>query len=1422
MPRPLLFSFSLLLFYSSTLLLSTAAHAAVGTHTSYGHNLPYFFCQATSGLPVTILISLTDDKPSMIDKRDCYKGASHLIIRVMGLTPYIKDDVLLPAALNLRDVFDPIASKTYIVFGNEVNVIDSVEYQCVSSLADCARSYATQFLHFYDFIGGHFPVGAAPLNLSHPTYDAAAFLSAAASAYNQANFYASNSYQEGGCPGGYDPIRCTKDSWQWYGQQLGDKANPPILTEFNISPGLNPTLTQVLDFLATQAPSGLAVTPLVKNTCSNIRDPNGNQWDWLIYIRGQLYDPDGNYVDPNSCTTSTPPTSALYRDPRQNGFPDPLMFSPANLNAPCDAVVPDILHPLTFEFHPLRPYPGSPCDPRIPRSNPEALVTLDKYYMSFACGKSIDVSSTYDFPLYQDIGGLPPFPTDSATAVPNTLYRCSPNSAPECYCPAPDPLSPTPIPKVCAIERSSYSVSIDLKNAQLPIVGNTQDPLDNATKVNQYLDWYLGGTVQQAEQILLDPFESSDIDRLVNFSGPLKKLLPFSTQQDIRRYLVTSPKLEQQYHDYMVGCIRGPLNPRYYDEVLKAWTQLKLQLVQAGIDTSQMTLDTSFDQLLLVVTTSPADVLNLITQAYITGNVGEVEWLLSAYTNLVHDSVAIYNANPNLFVAMGNFINKLLINHADTCNKDWTEWIDTMRRLSDVNETNFLFWSQSHLPPDPANYNNDFDAYWKDYLTWTGRVQIDIAGVKLGVLDVPWLSNAWSEIFAQIPFSSLEDTTGEVTFSLIPGQQPGLNSPFDPSLVSYLEGGFVYPTPVISGTPAPANAITLTVARQPDTRLYFPHIKNTNFLSYILQKLGRPRTDDFPGGVMNTNKTELTLPEQEVTEHQGLATDGTLTKSDLLTGKVDPKAYFDNSSVLPAPPLFTNYDQRCQPTDARVGPGDTLYGQTPAANAAASISFTTFLTYQARPYTPSKIAPAPDPNDAICGNLDRYILVTPTLTPPGNYFCARDILTGNCYLPNYPPIEGDNCGDLYWEPGPCDNLNCPTTRTRCLQVVTPAPEQVADCNGPYVDSSLSPNGPWPTPGGACQEFASCVCTLDVDGTFGMEDAYTCQGTNPDKTLPSEARVAVFTKTPFADRLYETLVGGADSVLRRFISAPNVPEGCDATCYAQIIDNWLPHGPDTIPAGTNVTYNSGLTNSTGSPNVNPPSSQGTLYFARLGSLYDFLLGGASDSDLNLQKLLRPQGFLSATFAPPTAGGGSLTCNMPLTSCGPVNWSNSLFGAYATAYNSDNNLSWSLVNESWARADIDSSGICPQFLATLWLEESGGSAVGSYDMGCIYFIDGTRAMGSDHQGGPTGPVFTNYTDFRNHYEPILQNQIACVKSYVAAIGDDFRTFMCQYSGEADIDPTRPYRQCQIFTNNPNFPTNMCQIGLSIGIASPNPAP
>ena len=321
-----------------------------------------------------------------------------------------------------------------------------------------------------------------------------------------------------------------------------------------------------------------------------------------------------------------------------------------------------------------------------------------------------------------------------------------------------------------------------------------------------------------------------------------------------------------------------------------------------------------------------------------------------------------------------------------------------------------------------------------------------------------------------------------------------------------------------------------------------------------------------------------------IAKHQGLAEDGTLTKKDIFTGNIlDPQ---NNSSVLPAPPLFTAFDQRCDLQEARINPGDTLYGQKNAIQA--DISYTTFLTFQSQVLTSSKVAPTPGYPDNICGNLDKYILVTPTLTPRGSFTCKYNIFTSQCEA-------RDNCGDLYWEPAnPTCVLTRPGTCTippnpSCIQFTTPAPEQVPDCNGPYVNPTLSPNGPWPTPGGACQEFASCICTLNVDDPFGMADAYTCQGTNPDRPLPSEARVGVLTKTPFVERLYETLVGASNSVLRRFIPGPNTPPDCDAACMDWAFQQYLPHGPGTLPAGTPVTYTGSFTG--GNPLTNPGVSAG---------------------------------------------------------------------------------------------------------------------------------------------------------------------------------------------------------------------------------------
>jgi hypothetical protein len=83
----------------------------------------------------------------------------------------------------------------------------------------------------------------------------------------------------------------------------------------------------------------------------------------------------------------------------------------------------------------------------------------------------------------------------------------------------------------------TYTVS--LQDMQLPILGNTElvknsqnpeDKIDDATKVNEYVAWYLGGVNNRAEY-----GDSKNTDtETVNFSGPLQKLLP-STILDLQR-----------------------------------------------------------------------------------------------------------------------------------------------------------------------------------------------------------------------------------------------------------------------------------------------------------------------------------------------------------------------------------------------------------------------------------------------------------------------------------------------------------------------------------------------------------------------------------------------------------------------------------------------------------------------------------------------------------------------------------------------------------------------------------------------------------------------------------------------------------------------------------------------------------------------
>jgi hypothetical protein len=98
---------------------------------------------------------------------------------------------------------------------------------------------------------------------------------------------------------------------------------------------------------------------------------------------------------------------------------------------------------------------------------------------------------------------------------------------------------------------------INLSEADLPIMGNTEDvknsqnsddTLTQADKMSNYVSWYLNGVVNRAEY---GTSANTDFD-LVNFSGPLQKLLPNDILQAQRILSVENAKSSN--HNQIVVC----------------------------------------------------------------------------------------------------------------------------------------------------------------------------------------------------------------------------------------------------------------------------------------------------------------------------------------------------------------------------------------------------------------------------------------------------------------------------------------------------------------------------------------------------------------------------------------------------------------------------------------------------------------------------------------------------------------------------------------------------------------------------------------------------------------------------------------------------------------------------------------------------
>ncbi len=191
------------------------------------------------------------------------------------------------------------------------------------------------------------------------------------------------------------------------------------------------------------------------------------------------------------------------------------------------------------EFHSLRPYQGAPCG--------------DAGKALF-CSNELNFIEDFDVVGRKDCKIKPGQGTIDFTCSPDLLVR-------------------------------EHNLYVELTDSMFPILGNTEqvrnsldgvDEFDDATKVNEYASWYLSGVNDRAE------YGVASDDQTVNFSGPVKKLLPSIIQDAERIRSIENVSEELDFidedtgkeetsklnHDQIVGCAEskywfgiGPVTP---------------------------------------------------------------------------------------------------------------------------------------------------------------------------------------------------------------------------------------------------------------------------------------------------------------------------------------------------------------------------------------------------------------------------------------------------------------------------------------------------------------------------------------------------------------------------------------------------------------------------------------------------------------------------------------------------------------------------------------------------------------------------------------------------------------------------------------------------------------------------------------------
>jgi hypothetical protein len=318
------------------------------------------------------------------------------------------------------------------------------------------------------------------------------------------------------------------------------------------------------------------------------------------------------------------------------------------------------------EFHSLRPYQASPC-----KKEPTQTARF--------CGNRLVLTDNVSASR-----PIPPRRDPECTLVSPNTYRCN-----------------------YKVSGKTANYSIDLSNASFPILGNTEkvinsqnqnEELDDAEKTNEYVSWYLNGVIGRAEY-----GKDEDMNKIVNFSGPLKKLLPQSIQYKYQ--IATIENREKERHDQIVVCAESALGP--IGDFLRIGKKEPIECYEGD----------------------GSDAQGIVYRL----NSWDAE--LSQWNDAINTLVDIFTALlPSL---PRETIRESIANH----------------------------WNK-RVPPLPweKQYENNPKLYLKHYNEWRGKTCVLVPIVNLLVcLENYLVPNEYADLFPYVPFSSTEDRVGLVS-----------------------------------------------------------------------------------------------------------------------------------------------------------------------------------------------------------------------------------------------------------------------------------------------------------------------------------------------------------------------------------------------------------------------------------------------------------------------------------------------------------------------------------------------------------------------------------------------------------------------------------------------------------------------------------